>query len=112
LTIRGYKLGQDKLLFGQDDKGLSAMQLARIGFASPLGRPDGLYTAKIGPEGQLTTNSPVQAVNPPFDVSLPAITERAKLYDVPNLANLSGATSPLQDGTTIDFFGDSITSAL
>ena len=65
LTIRGYKLGQDKLVFGQDDKGLSAMQLARIGFASPLGRPDGLYTAKIGPDGQLTpTRSSRQSIHP------------------------------------------------
>jgi lysophospholipase L1-like esterase len=109
LTIRGFKPGQDKFVFGKDAKGLSQPQLARIGFASPAGLPDGLYTARIGPDGQLAPDSLVKAINPPFDVSPLAVAERAKLYDVPGLTRLSGKDSPLKEGMTIDFFGDSIT---
>ena len=69
MTIRGYKPGKDKLVFGNDAKGLSKPQLARIGFASPVGLPDGLYTAKIGPRRQLAPDALVKAANPPFDVS-------------------------------------------
>jgi hypothetical protein len=109
MTVRGFKPGKDKLVFGQGDSGLSKAQLARIGFASPAGMADGLYTAKIGSDGQLAPDALVKAANPPFDVSPAAIAARAKLYDVPGLASLSGQASPLQDGMTIDFFGDSIT---
>ena len=38
LTVRGYKLGKDSLRFGKDAGGLSAAQLARVGFAAPQGR--------------------------------------------------------------------------
>ena len=109
LTIRGFKPGQDKLVFGNDHQGLSPAQLARIGFASPAGLPDGLYTAKISAAGHLAPDTLVKAVNPPFDVSPQATAERAKLYNVLGLAHLSGQGSPLKDGMTISFFGDSIT---
>jgi lysophospholipase L1-like esterase len=109
MTIRSFKPGQDKLVFGKDEQGLSKGQLARIGFASPAGLAEGLYTAKISPGGALAPDAVVKAVNPPFDVSPQAAVERAKLYDVPGLTRLSGASSPLKDGMTIVFFGDSIT---
>jgi lysophospholipase L1-like esterase len=109
LTIHGYKPGKDKLIFGQNAGGLSAAELARVGFAAPAGMPNGLYDATIGPDGQLTPHAAVVAVNPPFDVSPAAIARREKLYRVPGLAALTGKSSPLKDGTTIVFFGDSIT---
>jgi lysophospholipase L1-like esterase len=109
MTIRGFKPGKDKLVFGTGEQGLSKAQLARIGFASPAGMADGLYTAKIGSDGQLAPDELVKAANPPYDVSPPAIAARAKLYEVPGLADLSGPASPLKDSMTIDFFGDSIT---
>ncbi|MCX6922003.1 MAG: GDSL-type esterase/lipase family protein [Verrucomicrobia bacterium] len=109
MTIRGFKLGRDKLAFGKDDLGLNKGQLARIGFASPAGLSEGLYTAKILPDGTLVPKAPVQTINPPFDVSPQAAAVRAKLYDVPGLTNLCGAASLLKSGMTIVFFGDSIT---
>ncbi len=109
MTVRGFKPGKDKLVFGTGDNGLSKGQLTRIGFASPAGMAGGLYTAKLGSDGQLAPDTLVKAINPPFHLSSPAIAARAKLYDVSGLANLSGPASPLKDGMTIDFFGDSIT---
>ncbi len=109
LTIRGFEAGKDRIRFGKDDKGLSPAQLARIGFANPAGMPDGLYTARIGPDGQLSPALAVKAANPPFDLSDQARAVRAKLYETDGLAKLSGPQSPLKDGMTISFFGDSIT---
>ena len=109
MTIFGFKPGQDIVSFGQNDKGLTTSQLARIGFRSPAGLPEGLYTATIGAGGRLAPGSIVKAVDPPFDVSPAAIAARSKQYGVPGLAKLSGPESPLKDGLTIAFFGDSIT---
>jgi len=106
VTISGFKPGKDKLVFGKNAKGLSPEQLARVGFDDPVGM---LYTAKIGSNGQLAPAVPVKALSPPFDVSPAAVKERAKLYEVPGLAGLTGKASPLKDGLTIGFFGDSIT---
>lgn len=109
LTIRGFKPGRDKVIFGMDAKGLSAPQLARVGFASPAGMPEGLYTAQIGADGQLVPGTVVKAAQPPFDVSAEAVAARKRLYDVPGLVALAAADSPLRDGMTVAFFGDSIT---
>lgn len=109
LTIRGFKGGKDQLRFGKDDKGLSPAQLARIGFANPAGMPEGLYTARIGPDGLLSPGIAVQAANPPFDLSAQARAARAKLYETEGLAKLSAKDGLLKDGMTICFFGDSIT---
>lgn len=109
LTIRSYKPGKDKLVFGRNGKGLSKEQLARIGFADPAGMSPGLYTAKMKSGGQLRPDARVTAANPPFDLLPRAISARAKLYEVAGLARLAGKDSPLKDGMTIDFFGDSIT---
>jgi len=109
LTIRGFKPGRDKVAFGKDANGLSAAQLARVGFASPAGRPEGLYTATMGADGQLAPGTVMKAAQPPFDVSADAVAARKKLYDVPGLTALSAAGSPLKDGMTVVFFGDSTT---
>ncbi|MEN9574821.1 MAG: hypothetical protein RL514_2676 [Verrucomicrobiota bacterium] len=109
LTIRGFKPGRDMVAFGKAANGLSAAQLARVGFASPAGRPEGLYTATMGANGQLAPGTVVKAAQPPFDVSADAGAARKKLYDVPGLTALSATDSPLKDGMTVVFFGDSIT---
>ena len=109
VTVRRFKPASDKLVFGDSAKGLSPAQLARVGFLDPAGMAPGLYAAKIGDHGQLSPNTLVAAVNPPFDISPQARAARATIYEVPGLANLTGAGSPLRDGMTIDFFGDSIT---
>jgi hexosaminidase len=109
VTITGFKPGRDKLVFGKDANGLSAKQIQRIGFDKPQGMPDGLYTAKISSNGELSPGTRVEAANPPFVVSPQASKERAKLYEVPGLLRLTGPDSPLRDGMIIDFFGDSIT---
>jgi lysophospholipase L1-like esterase len=109
MTILSYKPGKDKLTFGKDGKGLSKEQIARIGFDKPAGLPAGLYAAQMTRDGQLVPDVLVRAINPPFDVSPKAEVTRAKLYKVPGLASLTGKGSPLKDGLTIDFFGDSIT---
>jgi lysophospholipase L1-like esterase len=106
VTISGFKPGKDKLIFGKNTMGLTPEQLARVGFDDPAGM---LYTAKIGSNGQLTPADPIKAINPPFDVSPAAMKERSKVYEVPGLAQLTGNKSPLKDGLTIAFFGDSIT---
>ena len=106
VTISGFKPGKDKLSFGTNGKGLTPEQLARVGFDDPAGM---LYTATLGSNGQLAPAAPVKAINPPFDVTPAAIKERAKLYEVPGLGELTGKNSPLKDGLTIAFFGDSIT---
>jgi lysophospholipase L1-like esterase len=49
------------------------------------------------------------AEEPPFDLSEAARAERAKFYQVPGRANLTGAATPLKEGMRIAFFGDSIT---
>lgn len=109
LTIEGFKPGRDVFRFGTNRDGLTAAQLARIGFASPHGLPAGLYTARIGDDGRLAPDLAVEAVDPPFDVSPAASAERRRLYEVAGLERLAGVGSPLRDGLTIAFFGDSIT---
>ncbi|MCF7734358.1 MAG: family 20 glycosylhydrolase [Akkermansiaceae bacterium] len=109
VTVTGFKPGKDQLVFGKSATALTTQQLSRIGFDQPAGLPAGLYTAKLGPDGHLTPATRVAAVNPPFDVSPAAIKERAKLYEIPGIARLTGPQSPLKDGLVIDFFGDSIT---
>jgi len=109
LTIFNYKPGKDSLIFGTDEHGLGKSQLARIGFDMPAGMPAGLYTAKMSGSGQVQPDALVSAVNPPFDVTPTAVAGRTKILQVGGLRELSGKASPLKDGMTIDFFGDSIT---
>ncbi len=109
LTVFNFKPGKDNLVLGKGDKQLGKPQLARIGFDKPAGMAAGLYTAKVTGSGQVVPDALVNAVNPPFDVSPQAVAARARIYQVPGLAALSGKASPLKAGLTIDFFGDSIT---
>ena len=109
VTIRGFKPGKDRVIFGRDARGLTKDQVARIGFDNPAGLPEGLYRARIESDGQLVPDAQVTAVNPPFELSPEARVRRAALYEVPGLATLTGKDSPLRDGQTICFFGDSLT---
>jgi len=109
VTVRNFRPGKDQLVFGRDGGGVTKERLARIGFENPAGMGKGLYTAKIGSDGQLAPDAPVTVINPPFDVSAKAIADRAGIYEVNGLADLTGKGSPLKDGMTIAFFGDSIT---
>lgn len=101
LTIRGYRPGRDVLGVG----GLTPAQLARIGFAGD----DGLRRAQLDAAGALTPGALVEPLNPPFDLSPAAVAARAQLYEVDGLPTLTGPASPLREGSTLDFFGDSIT---
>lgn len=109
VTISGYKPGKDFIGFGSDRGGLASAQLGRLGFDNPAGLPPGLYSAKITNLGQVVPDRKIEAVDPPFDLSPAAAEARAKLYEIPGLAALGKSGSPLKDGMTIDFFGDSIT---
>ncbi len=99
----------DEVFFGTSANGLTALQLARIGFESPSDRRDGLYSAKILADGRVVPDRRVEAVDAPFDVSDEAKADRRKLYEVPGRDLLSGKDTPLVEGTRISFFGDSIT---
>jgi len=109
LTIRGHEPGRTTLRFGTSALGLSAAQLARIGFIDPDGRPSGLYTARMEADGRLEPDTAVAAIDPPFDVSPAAMAARAAIYEIPGRSTLAGEGTPLRAGMTICFFGDSIT---
>lgn len=109
LTIRGHMPGGTTLRIGTAADGLTAAQLARIGFLDPAGLPAGLYTARIGPDGRLAPDTIVAPLDPPFDVSPAAQATRAARYEIPGRAALAGTDTPLRAGMTICFFGDSIT---
>ena len=109
LTILGFKPGKDRVRFGEDKRGLSKEQLSRIGFASPAGLPEGLYSARIADDGGLEPDSQIQAHHPPFDLSAQATSEREKLYTVGGLDRLKGTIRMLPEGATLSFFGDSLT---
>ena len=109
LTIVGWAEGKGRVSFGANDKGLTAAQLAKVGFLDPAGKPAGTYHAKITSAGILVPGEKVAPVNPPFDMSQKACAERAKLYEAPGLAELAGKGTPLKKDMRIDFFGDSIT---
>ena len=101
--------GADRIVFGNDAKSLTSAQVSRIGFRNPSGYPSGIYTAAILKTGELVPAAAVQPINPPYDLSAKAVTERRKTYEVAGRANLSGDNTPLKKDMKIAFFGDSIT---
>lgn len=101
--------GTARILFGDSGASLTDRQRAAIGFTDPAGLPAGVYRAKQLSTGEIVPAERVEAVNPPFDVSSAAVEARRKIYDIPGLAGLTGAESPLKKDMTIAFFGDSIT---
>ena len=93
--------------FGASAAGLTAQQVARIGFRDPAGMPPGLYRAEIHPDGSLVPAS--KAVLPagvPFDLSQAAQAAREKIDSSNGRDRLSLA---VKSGMKIAFFGDSIT---
>jgi len=109
LTIYDWTDGKDTIAFGADSAGLTSEQLGRIGFDTPSDRAPGLYTAKALTDGAIAPDKQVMPIDPPFDLSEGAREERKKLYEAPGRDLLSGDGTPLKNGMTISFFGDSIT---
>lgn len=102
--------GSEALFFGTSAGGLSVGQLAKVGFMNPAGFPAGLYPASILASGEVVpTGSAIQPVAPPYDLSPAATAARAAIYTSTGRADLTAADSPLETGTRIVFFGDSIT---
>jgi lysophospholipase L1-like esterase len=102
--------GGEAVSFGISAGGLAAGQLAKVGFMDPAGFPAGLYPAAILATGEVVpAGSAIQAVDPPYDLSPAATAARTALYTSNGRADLTAAASPLEDGTRIVFFGDSIT---
>lgn len=110
LMILNYKPGKDKVFFGTSAKGLNDQQLARVGFVNPAGEKPGLmFTAKMLADGQVAPGPRIKPAPLPFDISDAARAQRARIYEINGLADLTGKGSPLKDGMTIVFYGDSIT---
>lgn len=102
--------GAESVFFGSSGSGLTADQLAQVGFMDPTGFVPGLYRAAILSTGEVVpTGTAVVASAPPYDLSASAAAARAAIYTSTGRADLSGAGTPLTDGTRIVFFGDSIT---
>jgi lysophospholipase L1-like esterase len=68
-----------------------------------------LGVAMVGVLTAVAVRAGEPAGAPAFDLSDAAKAERAKLYTLPGRANLAGRGTPLKDGMSIAFFGDSIT---
>jgi len=110
LLILGGGNGRGTINFGGSDGGLTAEQLAKIGFVNPAGYPPGTYTAKLSAEGDLLpTGRLVEPLDLPIDLSDAARARRKLLYDVRGRERLTGTDTRLRDGMTISIFGDSIT---
>jgi N-acetyl-beta-hexosaminidase/lysophospholipase L1-like esterase len=110
ITIRNFKKS-DQLRIGNNNKGLTTQQLARIGFENPEAKPKGLYTSKMDNTGLITPDARAVAINPPFDVSDSAFAEREKKYTAfdGSLEKLTGKDTPVKKNLNILFFGDSLT---
>jgi lysophospholipase L1-like esterase len=109
ILVRNFKPGKDTLLLNAEAGGLTARQLANIGFLNPGGKERGTYGALLATDKRLEPGQRVVPKAPPFDLSEPARAERQKRYDIPGLANLTGPATPLKAGMKIVAFGDSIT---
>lgn len=110
LIIRGIGKEAGTMRVGTTGKGLTAGQLAQIGFRDPAGQTPGTYTAALTPKGELVpTGSQVQAVGLSLDMSPAAYESRQVLYDIPGIERLGGIETPLKQGMVISVFGDSIT---
>ncbi len=83
--------------------------LGRIGFLNPTGLPRGLYSASVKAPGFITPGAIVTPANVPFPLTEQATTAREKVYNIRGLDDITGPKSPLRPGTTIAFFGDSLT---
>ena len=102
--------GTEGVFFGSSASGLSAGQIAKVGFMNPAGFATGLYQAAILATGEVVpSGTAVVPVNPPYDLSPAATAARSAIYTSTGRADLTGAGSPLTTGTRIVFFGDSIT---
>ena len=84
--------GTEGVFFGTSASGLSAAQLAKVGFMNPAGFATGLYQAAILATGEVVpSGTAVVPVNPPYDLS-PAATFEQALRDLAATAATQGVT--------------------
>lgn len=109
LLLADWSEGKDRIQIKGGAAGLTPTQLQRIGFLNPSSKEPGIYHALLQANGELVPSGAVVPIDPPFDLSEKACVQRAKLYEVPGRANLSGKDTPLKDNMTIALCGDSLT---
>jgi len=110
LLIRNGGKDCGTLQFSTNGNGLTAAQLAQVGFHNPAGCRPGTYTATLRSNGELApTDQRVPPVDLPIDMSAAAYEARRASYDVTGLTSLGGPATPLKKGMVISVFGDSIT---
>lgn len=83
--------------------------LGRIGFLNPAGLPRGLYGASSSTSGYITPGKRIEPINTAFPLTEQAYAARERLYNIRGLDDITGQNSPIPKGTTIAFFGDSLT---
>ncbi|MFM7187195.1 MAG: SGNH/GDSL hydrolase family protein [Armatimonadota bacterium] len=106
LTISNYHPGTSRFALKTP---LGSETLGRIGFLNPAGLPRGLYRASSSTPGCITPGTRIEPVNVTFPVTENAYAARERLYNIRGLDDITGQNSPIQQGTTIAFFGDSLT---
>lgn len=106
LTISNYNPRKSK--FAINNPPDSAI-LGRIGFLNPAGLPRGLYRASSSTPGVITPGARIEPTKTAFPLTEQAYAARERLYNIRGLDRITGENSPLPVGTTIAFFGDSLT---
>jgi hexosaminidase len=115
LVVRGWNgnaLGgtAKRVLFGKSAEGLTATQLAAVGFVNPDGFPKGIYRSAIRPDGEVVpSGGALTPVNAPFQVDEASDQARRASYEINGLKALAGVSADPAMPKRIGFFGDSIT---
>lgn len=106
LSIVNYKPGASHFNVATSP---DAETIGRIGFLDPAGLPRGLYRASTNSAGDIIPSERIQATNAPFPLTEQAYASRDKVYNIRGLDKLTVTNTPLPAGSTIAFFGDSLT---
>lgn len=106
LTISNYNRRTSKFAIKNPP---DSATLGRIGFLNPAGLPRGLYRASSSTPGCITPGKRIEPINPSFPLTEKAYAARERLYNIRGLDDITGQNSPIPKGTTIAFFGDSLT---
>ena len=106
LTISNYHPGSSKFALKTPP---DSATLGRIGFLNPAGLPRGLYRASSSTPGCITPGKRIEPITPSFPLTEKAYAARERLYNIRGLDDIIGQNSPIPIGTTIAFFGDSLT---
>ncbi len=106
LTISNYSASASRFAVrNQPDR----ETLGRIGFLNPAGLPRGLYRASSSTPGVITPGTRIEPTNTSFPMTEKAYAAREHIYNIRGLDDITGENSPIAQGTTIAFFGDSLT---